>query len=134
MSLSKLLGKQHCINRTSDNLAMKGYDPVSYFTQQTLMKGTAEFQYDWMGATWQFSSVTHRESFKKEPHNFAPQYGGYCAHEMSLGKFFDGDPQAWAIVEEKLYLFGSRKIAKRWKENVQGNIEKANRQWPTLIA
>ena len=134
MSLSRLLGKQHRINRTSDNLAMKGYDPVSYFTQQTVRKGVAEFEHDWQGATWQFSSAAHHELFKREPQQYAPQYGGYCAHEMSLGKFFDGDPHAWAIVEEKLYLFGSSAIAKRWKENVQRNIEKANSKWPTLIA
>ncbi len=134
MSLSKLFGKQDAIKTSPDNIAVSGFDPVAYFTEGKPLKGTSQFQFHWHGATWQFSTAAHRELFARDPKKFSPQFGGYCVLGISMGKFFDGDPEVWNIVDEKLYLLGNSEIARRWNEDIHGNIEKATHQWPTLIA
>jgi YHS domain-containing protein len=65
------------INQNWQGVAIKGYDPVAYFTLSKPVKGSAEFQYEWMGAKWRFSSAQHRDLFKSNPEKYAPQYGGY---------------------------------------------------------
>jgi YHS domain-containing protein len=65
------------INITEDGVAIKGYDPVAYFTVGKPTKGKPEFEYEWMGAKWRFASVKNLELFKSAPEKYAPQYGGY---------------------------------------------------------
>jgi YHS domain-containing protein len=50
-----------------DNLELKGYDPVAYFTAGKPVKGEAKFEHKFMGATYRFSSQANLELFKKEP-------------------------------------------------------------------
>ncbi|KRD50139.1 hypothetical protein IB265_20595 [Ensifer sp. ENS10] len=87
------------------DVAIKGYDPVAYFTENKAVEGSPEFSYRWLGATWQFASAEHRDQFIKEPTRYAPQYGGYCADGVSFGTVTTNiDPKAWRIIEDKLYL------------------------------
>ena len=87
------------------DVAIKGYDPVAYFTENKAVEGSPEFTYRWLGATWQFASAEHRDQFMKEPTRYAPQYGGYCADGVSFGTVTTNiDPKAWRIIEDKLYL------------------------------
>ena len=65
--------------------AIRGYDPVAYFTEGRPVEGRAEFKHDWNGATWQFASAEHRALFAENPERYAPQYGGYCAWAVSQG-------------------------------------------------
>jgi YHS domain-containing protein len=65
------------INMTEDGVAIKGYDPVAYFTLGEPTRGSAEFEHTWMGAKWRFANAAHLELFKSNPGKFAPQYGGY---------------------------------------------------------
>jgi YHS domain-containing protein len=65
------------INTTADGVAIKGYDPVAYFLEERPVKGSEEFEYEWMGAKWRFASAEHRDLFKADPEKYAPQYGGY---------------------------------------------------------
>ena len=65
------------INVDAEGVALKGYDPVAYFTMGQPVKGLKEFQQKWHGATWRFSSQEHLFLFKKNPEKYAPQYGGY---------------------------------------------------------
>ena len=65
------------INTGSRGLAIEGYDPIAYFTQGKPLKGSKEFTYKWMGATWRFASAEHLDLFKSNPETYAPQYGGY---------------------------------------------------------
>ena len=74
------LGPAHAIepvNKTSDGIAIKGYDPVAYFAVGKPVKGNRAFEYEWMDAKWLFSSAAHRELFIKNPEKYAPKYGGY---------------------------------------------------------
>ena len=93
------------INTGPGEVAIKGYDAVAYFTMGEAVKGSDEIAQSWLGATWHFANEEHREAFAKNPIKFAPQYGGYCAIGVSLGRrVIDIDPEAWRIVEGKLYL------------------------------
>ena len=86
-------------------LAIKGYDPVAYFTQNQAVQGSDKYSYRWLGATWQFASAENRALFIAEPAKYAPQYGGYCADGVSFGTVTTNvDPKAWRIIEGKLYI------------------------------
>ncbi|MGB7413736.1 MAG: YHS domain-containing (seleno)protein, partial [Thermosynechococcaceae cyanobacterium] len=87
-----------------NGIAIRGYDPVAYFTESQPVQGKSEFAYDWKGATWHFASAEHRDLFSGEPAKYAPQYGGYCAWAVKEGTTAPIDPQAWKIVDGKLYL------------------------------
>ncbi|MBB3234562.1 YHS domain-containing (seleno)protein [Phyllobacterium endophyticum] len=87
------------------DVAIKGYDPVAYFTQNQAVQGSDRYSHRWLGATWHFSSAENRDLFMKDPAKYAPQYGGYCADGVSLGTVTTNvDPKAWRIIEGKLYI------------------------------
>ncbi|CCE99547.1 YHS domain-containing (seleno)protein [Sinorhizobium fredii] len=91
------------------NVAILGYDPVAYFTDGRATKGSPEFTEKWLGATWYFASVKHRDAFASEPIRYAPQYGGFCALGTSVEEASANiDPEAWRIVDGKLYLFSGK--------------------------
>jgi YHS domain-containing protein len=121
------------INKTSDGVAIKGYDPVAYFVDRKPVKGSREFEYLWMGAKWHFSGPEHRDLFIKNPEKYAPRYGGYCAYAISRGSTADIDPEAWTIVDGKLYLNLSKKIRDKWSRDIPGNIKKADENWPHIL-
>jgi YHS domain-containing protein len=115
-------------------LTLDGYDPVAYFTDGKPVEGSKEWSADWNGATWRFASAAHRDQFLAEPETFAPQYGGYCAWAVAHGYTADIDPEAWSIVDGKLYLNYDKKVMEKWKQDVPGYIAKANENWPKLLA
>ncbi|CAN7172414.1 YHS domain-containing (seleno)protein [Rhizobium sp. LjRoot98] len=87
------------------DVAIRGYDPVAYFTQNEAVEGSEKYSHHWLGATWHFVSAENRDLFIKEPARYAPQYGGYCADGVSLGTVTTNiDPKAWRIIEGKLYI------------------------------
>lgn len=65
------------INVDDNGLAIKGYDPVAYFTRAAAIKGSPEHSFRWKGAEWRFSSAEHLELFREDPEKYSPQYGGY---------------------------------------------------------
>lgn len=121
------------VNTTFTGVAIKGYDPVAYFTEGKPHKGDSDFAYDWNGAEWRFASSANRDLFKADPVKYAPQYGGYCAWAVSRGYTAGIDPDAWKIVNSRLYLNYSTKVQAQWAEDVSGNIARAEENWPKLI-
>ena len=113
-------------------VAIKGTDPVAYFTESSVVQGTSEYAYEWSGAVWHFSSAEHRDLFAANPEQYAPQYGGYCAWAVSQGYTAPIDPEAWKIVDGKLYLNYDKRIQARWEKDIPGNIAKANENWPNI--
>jgi YHS domain-containing protein len=100
------------------NVAIKGYDPVSYFTQNKAVQGSAEFSHRWLGAEWHFASAENRDLFKADPVKYAPQYGGYCADGVSFGTITTNiDPKAWRIIDGKLYLSYDPGTAESFEKN-----------------
>jgi YHS domain-containing protein len=114
-------------------VAVSGYDPVAYFTENKPVKGDPKFSFDYMGAKWQFSSAENRDKFAAAPQSFAPQYGGYCAWAVSQGYTASGDPMFWKIVQGKLYLNFDAAVQKKWETDIPGFIQKANTNWPAAL-
>ena len=119
---------------TSGGLALSGYDAVAYFSDGKPVKGRPEFETQWGGARWQFASAANRDAFLKSPDRYAPQYGGYCAYAVSKGYTASADPMVWRVVDEKLYLNYSRSVQGLWVQDIPGNINKANGNWPAVLA
>ena len=115
-----------------EGYAVHGYDVVAYFTQGKPVAGDDRFTAQYEGATYRFASAEHRDSFIADPAQYAPQYGGYCAFGTAMGRKFDGDPNAWAVVDGKLYLNLNKNIQARWKKDVPGFIRGAENNWPLI--
>lgn len=113
-------------------VAIEGYDPVAYFTQGKPVEGSSDFTHDWNGATWRFASAENRDMFIADPEKFAPQYGGYCAWAVSQGYTASIDPDAWSIVDGKLYLNYSKGVQSRWENDIAGHISSADENWPEI--
>lgn len=114
--------------------AIKGYDPVAYFTEGKAVKGSEEFTHEYKGATWQFATAEHRDLFAATPTKYEPQYGGWCAYAMADGKKFKIDPNAWQIHEGKLYLNYNAKIQKIWISERAKRIADADANWNKIVA
>lgn len=116
-------------------LAMKGYDPVAYFDAGKPTLGLAEIENEHDGLRYPFASPEHRELFKANPANYAPQFGNYCAMALAKGLLVIADPQHWLIHDGKLDLFGSPPPAGPvlFQKELTANIAKAN-QNRTLLA
>ena len=112
--------------------AIRGYDPVAYFTDSRAVRGQRELSYRWNGADWYFSSQENLDRFKREPNRYAPQYGGHCAFAMSKGSYASSDPQAWTIHDGKLYLNYSKSIRRKWSKNIPQYVAQADRNWMRL--
>jgi len=114
---------------TFSNVAIKGYDTVSYFTEKKAVKGNKQFTTKYKGADWHFSSATNLELFKANPEKYAPQYGGYCAYAVSQGYTAKIDPSQWTVLNDKLYLNYNKKINKQWTANRDNFIVDADKNW-----
>jgi YHS domain-containing protein len=126
---------EELINQTYDGgVAIQGYDPVAYFIDGQAVKGSDAFSYEWLGATWHFASAEHRDQFSADPVSYAPQYGGYCSDGMADGMTTGADPEAWRIVDGKLYLFASKSGSQLWTMHAPGSIGKADAQWEVVKA
>ncbi|MCH2232491.1 MAG: hypothetical protein MK111_24610 [Crocosphaera sp.] len=114
-------------------VAIKGIDPVAYFLERQAVKGQEEFSYRWENTTWWFKSAENRDLFIQEPTKYAPQYGGFCAWAVSNNYTAPIDPEAWSIVDNKLYLNYNKRIQKRWSKNIESHITKGNYHWPQIL-
>lgn len=122
------------IDVDASKVAIKGYDTVAYFTDGKPTKGDAQYQYDWQGAHWYFSSAEHRQLFSQKPESYAPRFGGFCALGMSIGKRFPVDPEAWTIVDNKLYLNSDQSALAQFKADTTKTIAAADAQWENVKA
>ena len=118
---------------TSSGGAIRGYDPVAYFTEGRPVEGKSAHRFEWMGATWSFASAENRAAFEADPEKYAPRYGGYCAWAVSRGYTASIVPEAWRIVDGALYLNYSLSVRERWAKDIPGNIARAEVNWPRLL-
>jgi hypothetical protein len=133
VTLAATPGQKAQVNQDSRGVALKGYDPVAYHDGTGPVEGRADQPYGWNGATWQFANATNRDKFISAPERYAPQFGGYCSWAVSRGYTADIDPQAWRIVDGKLYLNYSKRVQRQWEQDVPGNIAKAVANWPAVL-
>ena len=112
-----------------DNAAINGYDVVAYFKEGKPIKGSSELTVVYKGVNWLFSSKANADLFKASPEKYEPQYGGYCAFGCSRGYKAKTSPDAWTIVDGKLYLNYNTDVRETWNKDQQGYIKKADVNW-----
>lgn len=117
----------------TDRGAIGGYDPVAYFDQQAPVLGSSEYAFDWKGARWLFSTAENRERFRSEPERFAPRFGGYCAYGVASGYAVKTEPEAWTVVDGKLYLNYDLEVMEEWRQDQAALIAAANENWPEAL-
>jgi enamine deaminase RidA (YjgF/YER057c/UK114 family) len=116
-------------------LSISGYDPVAYFADGKPVQGKTEFEYLWHKLRWRFANNEHHDLFSKDPDRYAPQYDGYCAMGAAAGDAAHKDtvdPEAWAIVDGKLYLTHMRQAMDAWRENPAEYIARAGGNWAAV--
>ena len=113
-------------------LALKGYDPVSYFTEGHPEQGSAEYQAAFDDATYWFKNAEHRGLFVVDPDHYAPQFRGFCTVTLSHGQKYEADPEAWAIADGKLYVFGAKEAVPIFQAQTASIIENASGNWAKL--
>lgn len=113
----------------ANNLAIGGVDVVAYFTNGKPVMGDKNYTIQWQGASWQFANQKHLEMFKRHPDKFVPQYGGFCSLTTAHGASIPSNPNAWAIYQDRLYLFVFESARDTWLMNPDQLIERANLKW-----
>lgn len=120
------------VNVSTEGVALRGHDPVAYFTLGKPTPGASQFQSKFNGATYSFASAANKEAFDKEPAKFEPQYGGFCAFAAAKGAKFDADPNVFKVVDGKLYMNFNADVSTKWNADVPGHIKAADANWPGL--
>ena len=115
-----------------DRAAIRGYDVVSYFTENKAVKGSKDYRLKYRDAIWHFSSEENKKLFAANPRKYAPQYGGYCAYSVARDSIASTKPEYFSIHKGKLYLNYNKATYKRWLKNKDEDIDKADNLWPGL--
>lgn len=122
-------GSGSAADTIAETKAIKGYDPVAYHTVSVPVPGTDEHSHVWNHTKWHFSNKENLKLFRENPERYAPQYNGYCVFGLSRNDFVEGNPEAWTIVNNKLYLTYNHDIKNAWLQDKRNYIAKADRNW-----
>jgi len=115
---------------TSSGVALKGYDPVAYFTEHAPVQGSDKLTVEWGEAMWQFASSRNRDLFAANPEQYAPQFGSFCAFAVSKGFTADSSPDAWHIENGKLFVFMDQSVRDDWVATIaEGSEQRSNDNW-----
>ena len=120
------------MNVDANDVTLHGYDTVAYFTKGKPVKGSNKFVATYKNAIYHFANEANRDLFRGNPTKYAPQFGGYCGMGVALEKKLDVDPNAFTIVDGKLYMNLNLAVRKKWSEDIPGNIMTANENWVDL--
>lgn len=132
-TLSGIAAAKELQNLTRDGVAIQGYDPVAFFTDNRAVKGNSQFQSQHDGAKYYFASAAHKAAFDKEPGKYEPQFGGYCAYGASQGHPAPIRIDAWQIVNGRLLMQYDLGIKDKFNKDQQGNLRKADQNWPGIV-
>ena len=120
-----------------NGLAIQGYDPVAYFTQNKAAEGNKQLTAVFEGVTYRFSSAANKELFVKDPKKYEPQYGGWCAYAMgATGEKVEIDPETFKILNGKLYLFyhsWTNNTLTKWNKDEPTLKSKADKSWTVFF-
>jgi YHS domain-containing protein len=133
MALSTVASAKELQNLDHNGVAIQGYDPVAFFTDNRAVKGNAQFQSEYRGAKYYFASLEHKATFDKEPAKYEPQFGGYCAYGASQGHKAPIKIEAWQIVNGRLLMQYDLGVKDDFNKDQQNNLSKADQNWPGLV-
>ncbi len=113
-------------------LGLHGVDAVTLSTFNAVAEGDAAHTVVVDGVAYYFASASSARKFESAPSKYLPQFGGFCAFAVALGKKFDGDPRYADIVDGKLYLFVNAEIFEKYKKDSKRIIANAHKTWPSI--
>lgn len=131
--LPSLAQTKALLNLDKSGVAIQGYDPVAFFTDNKPVKGSEKFAFRHNGATYQFASQEHRDLFRADPAKYEPSFGGYCAYGVSRDKLAQIDVEAFQVVNGRLLLQYSKSVRDDFNKDTKGNLGKADANWPGLV-
>ena len=128
---SQPAGKTY-VNVDRHGLALHGYDPVAYFTQNKAVEGDKNITSSYRGGAYRFASQENKETFEKDPAKYEPQFGGFCGYAVSDNHTADVDPQAFVIQDGRLILQYSKSVLKKWQKEPADRLKNADKNWPGI--
>lgn len=120
------------LNLGKNDLAIKGYDPVSYFMESGPKEGSKELSFSYKGANYHFVSQANLNTFKADPEKYEPEYGGWCAYAMAKGYTADINPETYKILDGKLLLFYNKFFTNtlpKWNKDEKNLYPAAEKNW-----
>ncbi len=132
LAVTGLVVPAEVVNVDPKGLALQGYDPVGYFTDNKPIKGNPRFTASYNGGTYQFASAAHKKTFEGNPAKYAPQFGGFCGYAASINKLAPIEVEFFQVLHGRLVLQHNEKAWKLWHQDVEGNLKKADANWPKL--
>jgi YHS domain-containing protein len=132
IAFAVLASAAEVVNIDKNGLALQGYDPVAYFTDGKPVKGSAQFTANYKGATYQFASAQHKQLFEQSPAKYEPQFGGFCGYAASINKLAPIEVEYFQVLHDRLILQHNKKAWDLWHKDVEGNLKKADANWPAL--
>jgi hypothetical protein len=113
--------------------AIRGTDPVAYFTEGRPVDGERGITFEWTGATWHFASMANRDLFAADPERYAPAFGGYCAWAAAQGYVAGTRPEAWTVYDGRLYLNANLRVRSQWEAQLPTIIAQGEANWPGIL-
>lgn len=118
-------------------IALQGYDPVAYFTQNKAVEGSKKIAGTIEGITYYFSTDANKNLFIKNPKAYEPQYGGWCAYAMGASnEKVEIDPETFKIIGGKLFLFYHSWLNNtliKWNRDEKNLHTKADANWSVIF-
>lgn len=133
MAINAVASTKSLVNVDKNGVGLQGYDPVAYFTQNRPVPGDPQFQSSYNGVKYYFVSQEDKKAFDASPSKYEPQFGGYCAYAASQGHTAPIQVGAFQIVDGRLLLQYSESVQKKFNQDTQGNLKKADSNWPGLV-
>lgn len=121
-------------NVNASGVILDGYDAVAFFTDNKPVKGNASYQFKYQEAVYYFASQDHLDLFKANPEKYKPQFGGWCAYAVSLGRIAPIDVNTFSIVNDRLFIQHNQRAVNGWNKDVPANIVLADKYWPNVAA
>lgn len=129
--------RQKHFNTGGGNLAISGYDPVSY-QLGTPRVGSRDYSWIYKGIHYRFASQKNKDTFKANPDKYEPACGGWCAWAMLDGDKVEIDPKSYRVIGGRLHLFfdgifsdtRAKWIAKR---DDSGQAKRVAQKWQRFV-
>ena len=127
-------GSGQALLNLENTIALHGYDPVAYFTENRAVKGSRRILERLGSATYYFASGGNRYEFLRDAPRYQPQFGGYCAASLARGRLEDINPHLFVIYEGKLYLFNNPEAEAMFMRDPRRTIHEARQHYFKIAA